>query len=360
MKIKTVSLLAGVSVPLILASTASGEVLGLTTVKKFVDPADIAADTSLGGLITSLMVVNVYVQFTPGDANAWVNGVGGSAAFGIFLEINTRDGTFFQHPLGNAGHHSPSAGLVNIPGFNTLQHDSFVTIGRKLDNDPIFGADQTGIIGLDTWTDTRLTGSDEVDWFLAGFPPQGDAGGGPDNPPDQVLIGQFTVANPGPNAGVFGEMFINFQHTNAAGVVEIITLPVTFDNQEPDEACCFDDGTCQDLTADDCAAAGGTAQGPGTFCLGDIDGDGVDDACPSADCSGFPCGNNDKKVMLCHVPPGNPANAHTLCISPNAVDAHLENHEGDHCGPCGGIPGDLNGDAAVGVADLMILLGNWE
>ena len=76
------------------------------------------------------------------------------------------------------------------------------------------------------------------------------------------------------------------------------------------------------------------------------------------DCSGFPCGNNDQKVMVCHVPPGNPANEHTLCISPNAVDAHLENHEGDHCGPCQ-IPGDLNGNGAVGVADLVMLIGEW-
>ena len=95
------SLLASVSVPLILAGSASGEVLGLTTVKKFVNPADIAADINLGGLITSLLVVNVYVEFSPGDANAGVLGVGGSAAFGILLEINARDGTFSSTPSGN-------------------------------------------------------------------------------------------------------------------------------------------------------------------------------------------------------------------------------------------------------------------
>ncbi len=80
---------------------------------------------------------------------------------------------------------------------------------------------------------------------------------------------------------------------------------------------------------------------------------------PEPDCSGFPCGNNDNKVQLCHVPPGNPANEQTLCISPNAVPAHLENHEGDHCGPCDGVPGDLDGDGAVGIADLVMLLGEW-
>ena len=228
-----VSLLAGASVPLILAGAASGEVLGLKAAKKFVDPTDIAADTNLGGLITSLMVVNVYATFTPGDAAADVIAVGGSVALGILLEVNTRDGTFFQHPLGAAGHTSPSAVLANVPGFNSLKHDSFVTIGRKFDNDPVFGPDQTNVIGLDSWTDTQFTGSDEADWFITGFPPQGDPGQEPDNPPDQVLIGQFTVANPGPNGGVFGQMFVFGFHTNSAGVVETYTITGVFDNQVP-------------------------------------------------------------------------------------------------------------------------------
>jgi hypothetical protein len=39
------------------------------------------------------------------------------------------------------------------------------------------------------------------------------------------------------------------------------------------------------------------------------------------------------KTTICHIPPGNPANAHTLCIGNAAVPAHLENH-GDHLGAC--------------------------
>lgn len=38
------------------------------------------------------------------------------------------------------------------------------------------------------------------------------------------------------------------------------------------------------------------------------------------------------KVTICHIPPGNPGNAHTISVSPNAVDAHLRH--GDHCAPC--------------------------
>lgn len=46
------------------------------------------------------------------------------------------------------------------------------------------------------------------------------------------------------------------------------------------------------------------------------------------------CGNNpnNPKVLVCKVPPGNPANAHTICVSPNAVPAHLAT--GSFIGPC--------------------------
>jgi len=40
-----------------------------------------------------------------------------------------------------------------------------------------------------------------------------------------------------------------------------------------------------------------------------------------------------KKTTICHVPPGNPANAHTLCIGNPAVGPHVHHH-GDYLGPC--------------------------
>jgi len=42
------------------------------------------------------------------------------------------------------------------------------------------------------------------------------------------------------------------------------------------------------------------------------------------------------KVILCHIPPGNPGNPQQLSISTSAVDAHLTGHTGDHLGPCYG------------------------
>lgn len=52
------------------------------------------------------------------------------------------------------------------------------------------------------------------------------------------------------------------------------------------------------------------------------------------------CGNNEDKVLVCHVPPGNPANAHTICISANGVPAHLAH--GCHLGECA-VPVDTSG-----------------
>lgn len=41
------------------------------------------------------------------------------------------------------------------------------------------------------------------------------------------------------------------------------------------------------------------------------------------------------KVLVCHIPPGNPANAHSICVGQPAVKAHVEHH-GDGLGACGG------------------------
>ena len=42
---------------------------------------------------------------------------------------------------------------------------------------------------------------------------------------------------------------------------------------------------------------------------------------------------SDKKVTICHIPPGNPDNAHTITISESALDSHLAH--GDTIGDCG-------------------------
>ncbi|MCK4659137.1 MAG: IPTL-CTERM sorting domain-containing protein [Phycisphaerae bacterium] len=46
-----------------------------------------------------------------------------------------------------------------------------------------------------------------------------------------------------------------------------------------DGACCLSGGSCSELPESECEATGGTFQGAGSVCLGDNNGDGIDDAC---------------------------------------------------------------------------------
>jgi hypothetical protein len=51
-----------------------------------------------------------------------------------------------------------------------------------------------------------------------------------------------------------------------------------------------------------------------------------------------------KKTTVCHIPPGNPANAHTICVGNDAVPAHLDH--GDFVGTCA-CPGGGDVDAGT-------------
>jgi len=66
-------------------------------------------------------------------------------------------------------------------------------------------------------------------------------------------------------------------------------------------------------------------------------------------------GNGQQKVAVCHIPPGNQANARTLTLPQPAVNAHMAH--GDTLGACGvgtgagrgrGTPGAKDGNAGRG------------
>lgn len=44
----------------------------------------------------------------------------------------------------------------------------------------------------------------------------------------------------------------------------------------------------------------------------------------------------DHKTVICHVPPGDPDNAHTIVVDSHALPAHLDH--GDYLGQCEVIP----------------------
>ncbi|NLX14564.1 MAG: hypothetical protein GXY44_13055 [Phycisphaerales bacterium] len=60
--------------------------------------------------------------------------------------------------------------------------------------------------------------------------------------------------------------------------------------------------------------------------------------------------SNQNKVELCHVPPGNPQNAHTIMVAEAAVPAHLAN--GSYLGPCVQDEPDSDGDGVPDALDL--------
>jgi hypothetical protein len=64
-----------------------------------------------------------------------------------------------------------------------------------------------------------------------------------------------------------------------------------------------------------------------------------------------------KKTTVCHIPPGNPANEHTICVGNAAVPAHLAH--GDNLGSCcgsgggGGSDGGATDDGGTGVTGVI-------
>jgi hypothetical protein len=52
----------------------------------------------------------------------------------------------------------------------------------------------------------------------------------------------------------------------------------------------------------------------------------------SAQSKGSSANQYGHKVLICHIPPGNPDNAHTISVDESAVPAHLAH--GDTLGPC--------------------------
>jgi hypothetical protein len=48
-----------------------------------------------------------------------------------------------------------------------------------------------------------------------------------------------------------------------------------------------------------------------------------------------PVQSGQEKVTICHIPPGNPDNAHTIVVAAPAVPAHVQLH-GDTLGECDG------------------------
>ena len=87
----------------------------------------------------------------------------------------------------------------------------------------------------------------------------------------------------------------------------------------------------------------------------------------TSDFDSYPIDYESKKIEICHVPPGNPDNAHTLSISVNAMRAHLAH--GDYIDECAENGDDETNDAEKieieveiedGIAKIEVKIGDAE
>ncbi|MHC4107390.1 MAG: hypothetical protein ACYSTY_04810 [Planctomycetota bacterium] len=221
------------SAPLILSSAASADFVGLKAVSKPV--SDFFAQWVD-------LVVNVYAEFSDDDGD----GIGDGAVIavaglpGLEANVSVRDGVFYQNPLNtsNAGRTAPSLAFAGL--FPSVLVDTFVTIGLKgvpaghADTTVVtptfpFEGDQPGRNPDGSWTDTRLQLNDAA-WFA--FNPDSDQTRPDnfDNPPTQVLIGQFSVeVGAGPDMGVSGTLLVQGENGDGSVFQEYLS----FDSPSP-------------------------------------------------------------------------------------------------------------------------------
>ena len=191
MKAKTLSVLAGVSAPLILSGSTDAGFVGIDTVFK---PNDF-------GIFT----VNVYATFDRPGEDLMIAVAGTPASP---LDIRVEGGTFFRHPFGTG--HSPLGALIDA--FPSLAYDTFVTIGVKQvgpgGGNP--GQPFDNLVLTPGWPGFGISNLflTNAAWAVTPIEPQAD----PFNPDffagdGRVLIGQFSTTD---GVGITGTMLMQF------------------------------------------------------------------------------------------------------------------------------------------------------
>ncbi len=225
MKMKTLSLLAGVAVPMIATATASAGFVGIKTVAK---------ENAFG-----LLVVSVYAEFdrppTPDPKNPGgfifhdlMQAVAGTANAPMIVEVI--GGTFYNHAFGLATNSSPLTALIN-GGFPSIAFDSFASIGAH-NSGAVFPDETTLAPGLPLIAGSVFQ-TTESGWGVTPLDAQGDpfntdysSGNG------QILIGQYSTANGTAISGTFlvqyvsndkvGQSIVSFFHVPTPGALALL------------------------------------------------------------------------------------------------------------------------------------------
>ncbi len=203
MKMKNLSVLAGLGGSLILTGSATAAYTGIKVVVK---------PNNFG-----IFVCQVYATFS-GDAGDFIFAVAGTPMNP--MGVSVKKGTFYQHALGSD--RASSNALINI--FPSLAYDTFVSIGRKRfnENEPDATLLSPGWPGFGP-SDLPPIGNPgtNIGWFITQADPQGAPVGG------QVLLGQFSTAD---GQGIAGGFLVS-GFTGAAG--DPFQSFETFDHQIP-------------------------------------------------------------------------------------------------------------------------------
>ncbi len=203
MKVRTLSMLAGVSAPLILTGSSDAGFVGIKTTSK---PNDFG-----------LLVVNVYAIFDRPSQDRM------EAVFGqpnTPLRIEVHNGTFYNTP--NVGtDRAPSTFLISL--FPSLAYDTFVTIGVKSlgtngqpkDHTVIPPGFPTGITGSVLECVGCGWGVEPLDNQGNPFHPDTFPGNG------QVLIGQYSTSN---GTAISGSFLIQYTSNGVQSQQSVVSF----------------------------------------------------------------------------------------------------------------------------------------
>ena len=220
MKVRTLSVLAGVGAPLILTGFADAGFLGIKVVGK---------DNPFG-----ILVCNVYAIFDrPGEDR--MEAVAGTLNTPLRIEVH--NGTFYNTP--NVGtDKAPSTFLISI--FPSLAFDTFITIGVKAVGTAA-GAQPKDNMSIRPGFPVGITGSiletNSSGWGVASIYAQGDPFDSVNSFPGngQILIGQYSTSNGTAISGTFliqytsnGVQFqlsaVSFFHVPGPGTLALLGL----------------------------------------------------------------------------------------------------------------------------------------
>ena len=197
MKAKTLSVLAGVSAPLILTGAASAGFVGISVVLKE------------GGLTHGLAVWNVYAVFDRPDDEMFA--VFGTPSNPLSIRAFGFGGGYYQDPQGQPLTAPYTEFLPGDSGI--LQYDTFVTIGVKSDGFFDAADDVQTTAGLTFENDVIETSNGG--WFIIPSGP-GQGGIGAPDANGQVLLFQGSI-NPSVVEYIEGDMLLTFTSNGVSG-----------------------------------------------------------------------------------------------------------------------------------------------